>query len=114
MTVFLLSPEQEKTDWLPATDIYRAPWGWLLKFDIAGVRLGDVDVRVNRNTVAVSGIRRDYTVEEGCCHYSMEITYSRFQRTIELPDNLSGSQFRMDYRDGILFVRIKREKGESK
>jgi HSP20 family molecular chaperone IbpA len=44
--------------------------------------------------------------EAGCCHYSMEISYSRFERTIELPDDLDTARFRLDYRDGILYVRI--------
>ena len=53
-------------------------WGWILKFDLAGVRLEDVQVHVSKRTVMVSGVRRDCMVEDGCRHYSMEITYSRF------------------------------------
>ncbi len=109
VTVFLFSPEQGKSDWVPAVDIYRAPWGWILKFDLAGVRSDDVHVHVSRNTVTVSGVRRDCMIEEGCCHYSMEIDYSRFGRTIELPENLGRTKLSVDYRDGILLVRIKKE-----
>ena len=106
MTVYLFSPVREEKDWAPAADVYRTKWGWILKFDLAGVRLEDIHVHVSKRAVTVDGIRRDYMVEEGCSHYSMEITYSPFRRTIELPDDLSSAQFRMDYRDGILFVRI--------
>jgi HSP20 family molecular chaperone IbpA len=64
-------------------------------------------VHVSRRSVSVSGVRRDWVMEEsGCCHYSMEINYSRFHRTIELPDELDAAKFRLDYKDGILFVRI--------
>ena len=73
----------------------------------------DVHVHVSKRQVTVSGVRRDYMVEDGCRHYSMEITYSRFQRTIELPDDVNRENLRMDYRDGILFVRI-RTKGNEK
>lgn len=114
MAVFLFTPKQEKTEWLPPADIYRASWGWILKFDLAGVRLEDILVHADKNTVTVRGVRRDYMIEEGCCHYSMEITYSHFARTIELPDDLDEAQFRLDYRDGILFVRIRRNEEESK
>lgn len=104
--MFLFTPKQDK-EWQPAADVYRAQWGWILKFDLAGVRLEDVQTLVSKRTVTVSGIRRDYMVEEGCRHYSMEISYSRFERTIELPEDLSRAQFRLDYRDGILFVRVR-------
>jgi HSP20 family protein len=111
VTVFLFSPPRQGLDWQPAVDIYRSEDGWILKFDLAGVRMEDIHIRVNGHTVTVSGIRRDYMMEDvGCRHYSMEITYNRFERSIELPDDLGSARVGVDYRDGILFVRIvKRE-----
>jgi HSP20 family protein len=106
VTVYLFSPARDEKDWRPAADVYRTSYGWILKFDLAGVRLEDIQVEVNKRAVIVRGVRRDYMVEEGCRHYSMEITYSHFHRKIELPDDLSTAKFRLDYRDGILFVRI--------
>ena len=111
MNVYLFRPEREK-QWEPAVDVYRASWGWILKFDLAGVRMEDVHVHVTRRQVTVSGVRRDYMVEEGCRHYSMEISYSSFQRTIELPDDVNRENLRMDYRDGILLVRIRTKGNE--
>jgi HSP20 family molecular chaperone IbpA len=73
----------------------------------------DLNVHVSKRAVMVSGIRRDYMIETGCSHYSMEITYSRFRRSVELPEDMTGSNMRLDYRDGILFVRIRnRDKQE--
>lgn len=107
MTVFLFAPLREDQEWHPAADIYRTSTGWILKFDLAGVRLEDVEVRLSIRTVSIHGIRRDWSVEDAGCHqYSMEISYSRFHRTIELPTDLSAANFRLDYRDGILLIRI--------
>lgn len=103
--MFLFSPARDR-GWQPAVDVYRAKWGWILKFDVAGVRTEDVHVHLGETTVTVSGVRRDYMIEEGCRHYSMEITYSRFERTVELPDRLNAARVALDSRDGILFVRI--------
>jgi HSP20 family protein len=113
--VFLYpSSARQATDWQPAVDIYRISWGWILKIELAGVCLDDVKVTVNQRRIVISGARRDWVLEEGCSHYSMEISYSRFQRTVELPDDLSKAKIRMDYRDGILFVRIKVKEEEEK
>src|SRR5579863_9700859 len=71
--------------WQPNTDIYRTPWGWLVKFDLAGVRPEDVELTLRGNRLAVRGIRRDYALEECCQCYQMEISYSHFERTVVLP-----------------------------
>ena len=92
--------------WQPSADVYRTRNGWLLKFDLAGVRLEDVTVTVQDRRVSVSGVRRDSLVEEGCSYYSMEISYNRFERTIEVPCDLGGAQVSLQVRDGLLLVRM--------
>ena len=94
------------TVWRPLADVYRCRTGWLLKFDLAGVRLKDVTVTVEDRRISVSGFRRDLVVEEGATYYSMEISYNRFERTIEMPVNLEAAEIRLEARDGILLVRL--------
>ena len=106
MTIFFTSTQPVQA-WKPPADVYRAPWGWIVKFDLAGVRLQDVQAHIGPHGVAVTGVRRDYLLEEGCSQYSMEISYSRFERTIELPGDLSKASFQLEYRDGLLIVRIR-------
>jgi HSP20 family protein len=106
VTVFLFQ-NSRREEWQPAADIYKARSGWVLKFDLAGVRMDDVHVHISRRSVTVSGVRRDTMLEDaGCRHYSMEISYSRFERTIELPEDIQTAAMAVDYRDGILTVRI--------
>ena len=84
----------------------------MLKFDLAGVRLEDVTVSVCGRRVSVSGIRRDSTVEEGCSYYSMEISYNRFERFIEMPADLENARVTLEARDGLLLVRMITEGNE--
>jgi HSP20 family protein len=37
----------------------------------------------------------------------MEIAYSRFERSVELPCNLDRADITTEYRDGMLLVRIR-------
>ncbi|MBC8167634.1 MAG: Hsp20/alpha crystallin family protein [Bryobacteraceae bacterium] len=108
MTVFLFSAPRQVAEWSPAVDIYRTVNGWILKFDLAGVRLEDVHVHFGKRCVKLSGVRRDSMLEDFCTHYSMEITYSRFERTVDLPEDLDAVKSRLEYQDGILLVRITR------
>lgn len=92
--------------WRPLADVYRTRTGWLLKFDLAGVRMEDVCVGVSGSRITVSGIRRDWAVEDICCYYLMEIAYNKFERVIDLPCDLAEAQLGLELRDGLMLVRI--------
>jgi HSP20 family molecular chaperone IbpA len=51
--------------WRPAVDIYRSRYGWLVKFDLAGVRLEDIRLEIQGRRLSVSGTRRDWMIEQG-------------------------------------------------
>jgi HSP20 family protein len=96
----------QKSCWSPPADVYRSPGGWVVKFDLAGVRPEDIVVSFDGSRLSVSGIRRDLFVEEGYNSYSMEISYSRFERTIRLSGGIKPARVITDYRDGMLLVRV--------
>jgi len=95
--------------WEPSVDVHRTRDGWLLKFELAGVRPEDVTVSLRGRRISVSGRRRDSMVEEGCSYYSMEISYSRFERTVEMPGDLAGARIAIEALNGLLLVRVMTE-----
>jgi HSP20 family protein len=107
-----LFPAKLPTAWEPSADVYRTQKGWLLKFDLAGVHPEDVTVTVSGRRVTVSGVRRDKIVEEGCSFYTMEISYCRFERSLEMPVNLANAGVSVEARDGLLLVRMITEGNE--
>jgi HSP20 family protein len=114
-TVFVVPIAQQGgcVTWQPAADIYRTSTGWLLKFELAGVTPEDVALEVQGSRLTLAGVRRDWVMEECCAHYSMEIAYNRFERVIELPCNLERAGLDLEFRNGILFVRVSMEGGQS-
>lgn len=109
LPTLVFRPSADPAGWQPLLDIYELRDGWLLKADLAGVRPDEVTVALDGRRVTIRGLRRDRTVEEGCCHYRMEISYSRFERTVELPEDPGDAGLETDLRDGMLLVRIRRE-----
>jgi len=110
------STEAERTDpraaaaeWRPATDVYRTPEGWLVKFELAGVAPEDVTLTARGNALRLRGRRRDCCLEPGCRQLHMEIAYSRFERQVELPGELRPDRITTEFRDGMLLVRIQSE-----
>ena len=92
--------------WRPLADVYRVQGGWMVKFELAGVTPEDMHIYANSRRLTVSGVRRDTVHETSRGHYLMEISYNRFERTIELPCEFDSSQLLVEYRNGILIVRI--------
>ena len=99
--------------WRPPADIYRIRGGWLVKFDLAGVRAEDIRVSVCGRQLAVEGTRHDWLIENGQQHYCMEISYSQFERSVELPTELEHARISTEYRDGMLLIRLMTEEAAS-
>src|SRR5579885_1860175 len=92
--------------WRPAFDVYRTQEGWLVKVELAGVPVEDINVFVRGRSLVLQGVRRDCGLEEGYRCYVMEISYGRFERSLELPCDLESSEINVQYRDGMLVIRI--------
>src|SRR5262245_25952821 len=99
--------------WRPNMDVYRTKTGWLVKFELAGVRAQDIDLVVLGGQMTLRGVRRDSVLEAARksgepspVHYRMEIGYSRFERSVELPCDLKRAEITPEYRDGLLLVHI--------
>lgn len=99
-------PHSGEMFWRPAAEIYRTRTGWLIKYDLAGVSSEDIEVTVSGAQITVRGMRRDWRLEDGARHYSMEISYNRFERTLELPCDLTGAEVEIERREGILLLRL--------
>lgn len=106
----LLLPEPSMQRWRPAADVYRTRHGWLVKFDLAGVRPEDISLSIQGRRLILQGCRRDYVTEQDCRCYTMEISYSRFERTIEMPDDLSNARISAEHHEGMVLVRIEEAK----
>jgi HSP20 family protein len=95
--------------WQPPADVYRTRKGWLVKFELAGVRPEDIRLTARGRLLTIQGARRDWFVEEECSCYRMEISYSHFKRTIELPCEVDPGCVRTEYQYGLLLVHIQTE-----
>jgi HSP20 family protein len=92
--------------WQPPADVYRTAHGWMIKFELAGVRPEEIKLTVSGQSLTLRGVRRDICMEEGQHSYSMEISYNEFERTIDFPCDLERVDVATDYRDGMLLVRL--------
>ena len=95
--------------WTPAADVYRTRDGWLVKVDLAGVSPDEIEITVAGRVLAVAGIRRDAHCSETVSYHQIEITYSRFEKTLRFPCEIEGARVERAYRDGLLIIRLRGE-----
>src|SRR5262245_36406050 len=92
--------------WQPAVDVYRCAEGLKIKFDLAGIAPDEVQVLVINDQLIVRGVRRDSFITEGWSYQQLEITYSRFERVLKLPFDLSEAEVTSEYRDGWFMLHV--------
>jgi HSP20 family protein len=90
-------------------EFYRTSGGWLVKFELAGVRPDEIRLGIEGQSLILRGIRRDICIEEGQRSYSMEISYNEFERRMNFRCDLNRLEISTDHRDDMLFVRVNDE-----
>ena len=93
--------------WNPAADVYRSKDGWIVKVDLAGVCVDDLEIEIDQSSLRVRGCRRDTFFKEGFSYHQMEITYSRFEKSIQFPCSIEAASLGHHYLDGFLIVNLR-------
>jgi HSP20 family protein len=92
--------------WYPSADVYSTPEGWLVKVELAGVSAEDLEIDIQGNQLYISGSRRDKTCSHGVSYHQMEITYSRFEKTLEFPKMIDGARLEHNFDNGLLIIHL--------
>lgn len=93
--------------WYPPADVYRTRDGWIVKIELAGVCLDELEIMLSNQELHVSGCRRDSTHTETVSYHQLEITYSRFEKTIRFPCPIEGAQIEKRYQDGLVILHLR-------
>ena len=91
--------------------MYSTSDGWVVKVELAGVSVEDVQIEVQGNVLSIAGSRRDKSCGYGGSYHQMEITYSSFEKTLKFPASIEGVVLGHMFENGILIIRLK--KGEA-
>ena len=93
--------------WYPAADVYRTPEGWMVKIELAGVSPEDIEIDIQGNVLYIAGCRRDRTCSKGVSYHQMEITYSRFEKTLRFPASIDGEIIENNFYNGLFIIHLR-------
>ena len=93
--------------WNPPADVYRGAEGWIVKVDLAGICTDELEIEIDSATLRIRGCRRDTLMREGFSYQQMEITYSRFEKSLQFPGVIDGTSLTHEYKDGFLIIKFR-------
>jgi HSP20 family protein len=101
-----LSEPQTNRPWSPTVDIYETGEELVLKADVPDVDLKDIDVRVENQTLTISGQRKFEQQESGKGYHRIERSYGNFTRSFAVPNSFDTEKIAASYKNGVLTVSL--------
>jgi len=90
--------------WAPAVDILETENELVVKADIPGVELKDIDIQLENGTLTVKGERKFEKEEKDKGFHRMERSYGSFIRYFTVPDTVDAEHVHAAYEAGVLTV----------
>jgi HSP20 family protein len=92
--------------WMPAVDIIDAPEAFVLKVELAGMKLEDVHIELEDDVLTIRGERHQEEKLDTEQYQSTEWHYGAFQRSISLPRSVKRDAIEATYENGVVEVRV--------
>ncbi|HWE49734.1 MAG TPA: Hsp20/alpha crystallin family protein [Bryobacteraceae bacterium] len=102
----LLSEPRTGRPWSPAVDIFETEDALTLRADLPDVKLEDIDVRVENQTLSISGQRKFERDEKVKGYHRIERSYGEFVRSFAVPSSVETDKVAADYKNGVLTITL--------
>jgi HSP20 family protein len=105
VTRFFNEPQTNRP-WAPAVDIYETANELVLKADLPEVELKDLDVRVENQTLTISGERKFEPRDDTKGYHRVERSYGNFARSFAVPNTFDTDKVNAGFKNGVLTVTL--------
>jgi len=102
--MFNLRVSYENNSYRPPVDVVETKKEFIIRVEIAGVNEKDFSIRMDHNTLFVSGIRHDPMKNHA--FHQMEIHFGEFQIEVKILQPVDRDSIRAEYIDGFLTINI--------
>jgi len=92
--------------WAPAVDVYETENELVLKADLPAVELNDIDVRVENQTLTISGERKFEQTSNNKGFHRIERSYGKFSRSFSVPAVFDTEHVGAEFQNGVLTVKL--------
>ncbi len=99
---------------MPVMDIYETEDEVIIKAEMPGVRKEDIVLNVSPSSIEIQAELSEEKEENVKGFYKKERVMKRYYRNVTLPTKISTDDVKAKFENGILTIRMKKEKGEKK
>jgi HSP20 family protein len=92
--------------WAPAVDIEENDKELILAADLPGIKLEDVEVKIEDGTLTLSGSRKFENEDNKNGYHRIERSYGEFHRAFSLPDSVDATKVAALIENGVLKVTL--------
>jgi len=92
--------------WGPAVDIVENDKELVVTADLPGVKLEDVEVKIEDGTLTLSGNRKFENEDSKNGYHRIERSYGEFRRAFALPDSVDATKVGAAFDNGVLKVTL--------
>ncbi len=97
----------------PAVEIQETDTEIILKVEMPGIDVEDMDIQVSQNAVSIVGQHQHQEVAKQQGFFQSEFHYGQFQRTIPLPKPVQKEQVKAELNKGILLLNLPKMDSDS-
>jgi HSP20 family protein len=109
----IVNDENGETDraagFVPAVDVYEDEKKIVLKLEVPGVKLEDLDIRLENQRLTVKGERRFESEEKAENFHRIERRFGSFVRSFTLPQTVDTDAVNAAYDSGVLTVSLSKK-----
>ncbi len=91
---------------MPAVESYVKDGNLVVRADVPGLELKDIDVSVLRNVLSVKGERKSEKEVKKEDYLRREVSYGSFERRMSLPEGAATDQVKANFKNGVLEITI--------
>ena len=91
---------------LPAFDISETDENIVLKADLPGIDIKNLDIDVKDNVLTLKGEKKEECEDKKEKYYRVERRFGSFCRSFSLPDTVNAEGIEATYKDGVLRLTI--------
>jgi HSP20 family protein len=94
--------------WVPALDVWETETDIVYALDLPGIPEDKISVELDDGALTISAERDRTQQESDERFYRFERRFGTFSRTFGVPQGVSESDIRADYKNGVLEVHVKK------
>ena len=97
--------------WTPRIDLAENETAFVIKADLPGVDVSDVDITLHENVLTIEGECRELREDKGATYHKVERSIGKFLRQVPLPSAVDSERVTATTANGVITLTVPKKAG---